>query len=125
MAQAPKHFADFNPAMIEAGSVGCGHWNQCLAAMIDGKEVPEAQNRAALCEKGESRMDSARLCKDQPVLKPTLENGLKWTVIGSDVEMQFPKLPRLIQKSLNVEHHIGEGIYQTTIGSRFACVVFM
>ena len=62
-------------------------------------------------------MDSARLCKDQPVLKSILETGLKWTVIGSDMEMQFPKLPHLIQKSLNVEHHIGEGIYQTTIVS--------
>jgi hypothetical protein len=117
VAQAPKHFADFNPAMIEAGSVGCGHWNQFLAAMIDGKEVPAEQNRAALCEKGESCMDSARLCKDQPVLKAILETGLKWTVIGSEMEMQFPKLPHLIQKSLNVEHHIGEGIYQTTIVS--------
>lgn len=49
IAQEPKRFADFNPAMVEAGSVGCGHWNQFLAAVIDGKEVPTA-HRDALCE---------------------------------------------------------------------------
>ena len=42
VSSAPLHFQDVSAgeAMIEAGSVGCGHFNQFLAAIIDGKEVP-------------------------------------------------------------------------------------
>jgi hypothetical protein len=40
VASALLRLQDVSEAMIEAGSVGCGHFNQFLAAMIDGKEVP-------------------------------------------------------------------------------------
>ena len=107
---APKHFQDVSAGetMIEAGSVGCGHFNQFLAAIIDRKEVPE-EFQKVLCEPGKTHLDPERLCRDQPVLKNLLDLGLKFTVIQADVETEYPKLPAMIQKSLNVDHHIGEG----------------
>ena len=54
-------------------------------------------------------MDSVRLSREQPELQSILETGLKWPLISHEVEVQWPKLPHLIQKALNVDHHIGEG----------------
>jgi hypothetical protein len=49
------------------------------------------------------------LCRSQPVLRGLLDDGLKVTVIRYAIEEEFPKLPSVIQKALNIEHHIGEG----------------
>ena len=120
---APQYFQNVAPgeSMIEAGSVGCGHWNQFIAAIIDCKEVPE-EFRGNLCEHGKTHLDPERLCKDQPVLKIILDLGLKFTVIEHAVETEYPKLPNLIQKSLNVDHHIGEGYTYILNVIRLGCI---
>ena len=69
-----------DPDQVEAGSVGCGHWNQMLACILDRRPVPE-KFRAKLCEPGKANLDPDRLSRDQPALKQLLENGLKTTVI--------------------------------------------
>ena len=38
-----------------------------------------------------------------------VEQGLEWTIIKHQVETQYPELPELIQRALNVEHHVGQG----------------
>ena len=105
--------ANFDAATIEGGSVGCGHLNQFLAATVDQCEVPpQFRNNEDLFGKGGSGMhlDSGDIVKrDGNDLGKTLEIGLKWTFIHSNIEQKYPKLPGFLQKALNVEHHIGEG----------------
>ena len=36
-------------------------------------------------------------------------DGLKFIMIDSIVEKEFPELANIFQKALNIEHHIGEG----------------
>ena len=54
-----------------------------------------------------------------------LNGGLKWTYIRPHVEALYPKLPFLLQKALNVEHHVGEGphgqMVASYIGISFVC----
>jgi hypothetical protein len=107
LCKSSKHYAKYDEH-IECGSVGCGHWNQFLACIWDGCEVPP-QFQSKLCEQGRTKLDKDRLCKTQPVLKELLEDGLKVTVIRHTIETEYPKLPDILQKALNVEHHIGEG----------------
>jgi hypothetical protein len=102
-----KHFAQYDET-IECGSVGCGHWNQMLACIHDSCEVPK-EFQKKLCEQGRTTLDADRLCRSQPVLRGLLDDGLKVTVIRYAIEEEFPKLPSVIQKALNIEHHIGEG----------------
>ena len=99
-----------DPDIVEAGSVGCGHWNQFLAAIQDGIEVP-MEFRKKLCEVGSTTLDAQRLARDQPALKTILEKGLQFTVIKASMEQEYPKLPHILQKALNTEHHIGEGLH--------------
>ena len=103
-----------DPDLVEVGSVGCGHWNRMLACILDRRPVPP-KYQAKLCEAGKTHLDPDRLSRDQPALKHLLECGLKTTVIKKSIEDRFPALPNLLQKALNVEHHIGEGPVQIVI----------
>ena len=109
LCKTSVHYPSFtDPEAVEAGSVGCGHWNQFLACIHDKVEVPK-EFQAKLCEVGYTRLDPQRLCRDQPALKPLITQGLQFTLIKSGMEAYYPQLPHILQKALNVEHHIGEG----------------
>ena len=109
LCKTSEHYASYIDAeVVEAGGVGCGHWNQFLACIIDRRPVPH-QFVDKLCEPGHPNLDPDRLCRDQPVLRGLLHHGLEFTVIKYSIESEFPQLPNIIQKALNVEHHIGEG----------------
>ena len=108
MIERCRYFAKFDPHAIEGGSVGCGHWNQFLACIVDSRPVPE-RFRNDLCEPGNPCLDGARLSRDQPPLTGLLTDGLKFTMIKYEVEVEFPETPNIFQKALNIEHHIGEG----------------
>ena len=118
-ASRDKSFAKFESHLVEAASVGCGHLNQFLACIVDECVVPSGfesdTNIVCAQHKGVNAGETARmdrhdlLKRDGGQLADVLERGLKWTVIGSRIEQQYPKLPDVLQRSLNVEHHIGEG----------------
>ena len=104
--------ATFDSTSVEACSVGCGHLNQFLAAIVEECEVPNEfhGNTDLFKAPGGTKLDKHLLCKSQGAeLASTLDNGLKWTYIPYKFEQLYPKLPDVIQKALNVEHHIGEG----------------
>ena len=104
------HYASYTDAgAIGAGSVGSGHWNQFLASIVDKARVPK-QFVSKLCEPGREHLDGERLCRDQPALRKLLDHGLQFTVIKYSMETEYPQLPNILQKALNVEHHIGEGV---------------
>ena len=112
LCKTSPHYADYtDPEIVEGGSVGCGHWNQFLACIIDKKPVP-LDLQKVLCESGNPNLDPERLSRDQPVLKPLLTTGLQVTMIKRSIEVDFPQLPHILQKALNVEHNIGEGSTQ-------------
>ena len=103
------HYANFvDPDIVDGASVGCGHWNQGLANIEDEVLVP-VEFREKLCEKGKDHLDKERLCKTQPVLRSLLDTGLQWFCIRPEVQIDFPQTATILQKALNVEHHIGEG----------------
>ena len=121
LCKTSKHFASYEET-VECGSVGCGHWNQFLACIHDGCEVPK-EYQGKLCEPGRTTLDADRLSKRQPVLRQLLNDGLRVTVIKHDIETAFPKLPSIFQKALNVEHHIGEGALYVFIDPLFSVFV--
>ena len=108
LSRSSTSFAQYDEGQVEGGSVGAGHWNQFLAAIEDGREVPPMY-RDRLCEHGRTCLDKERLCRGQPVLREILEKGLVWSIVSWRIESRFPRLPNIFQKALNVEHHIGEG----------------
>ena len=97
LSKTSNHIATYDLNVIEAGSVGCGHWNQFLAAVVDGCECPE-EFRDRLCASGSKCLDGERLCKDQPALRELVTNGIRWTLIHKNVELVYPELPSLFQK---------------------------
>ena len=111
LCQTSERYARYtDPEAVEGGSVGCGRWNQFLACIVDKRPVP-MKYRGRLCEAGLDSLDPERLCRDQPVLRPLLTTGLRFIMIRHSIEVEFPELPKLLQKALNIEHHIGEGLH--------------
>ena len=109
LCKTSPHYAKYvDERIVDGASVGCGHWNQGLANIEDEILVPE-QFRSRLCEQGKTHLDKERLQKMQPVQRDILDTGLKWFCIRSDVATEFPQTANILQKALNVEHHIGEG----------------
>ena len=115
LCKTSPHWAKYiDASIVDGASVGCGHWNQGLAAIEDEVMVPE-EFRDKLCEAGKTHLDKDRLAKAQPVLGEILDTGLKWCCIRAEVAIEFPQVPNILQKALNVEHHIGEGRCKTHI----------
>ena len=110
-ANGSPHLATFDSTSVEGCSVGCGHLTQLLAAVAQECEVPaEFRNSPDLFgTHGGTKLDAHRLRKSNAQLSSTLDLGLKWTFIPYKFEQRYPKLPHVIQKALNTEHHIGEG----------------
>ena len=110
-ANGSPHLATFDSTSVEGCSVGCGHLTQFLAAVAQECEVPvEFRNNTDLFgTHGGTKLDAHRLRKSNAQLSSTLDVGLKWTYIPYKLENRYPKLPHVIQKALNTEHHIGEG----------------
>ena len=91
---------------IRYGSLGGGHLNQFLTSVNARRLTSEA----FLWEHtGAHIVDKARLCASDPVLDNLCHNGLTWTIIPHSIGSAFPLLADMVQKALNVEHHIGEG----------------
>ena len=106
-----KHYASYDDiGAIEAASVGCGHWNQMLANIVRGTPVPvEYQSNKKISEEGRPFLDKDRLCRSSKPLSQLTSMGLLTTLIRPRIAKEFPELPNILQKALNVENHIGEG----------------
>ena len=90
---------------MRAGSVGCGHLNQFLAAISCDATTTEQ----SLQVPNKQIIDSHRIKSANRDLACAVEEGLEWTIIKHQVENRYPELPELIQRALNVEHHVGKG----------------
>jgi hypothetical protein len=100
------NFANYVPGTIRAGSVGCGHLNQFLAAVADGAETSYAN----LSLPDEGRLSKTIITKGNKECEDAVDNGLTWFVIKFQIEELYPLLPSIIQRAINVEHHVGEGL---------------
>ena len=89
---------------ICAGSVGCSHLAQFLNAVQQRRPTNEKRLQG-----DQGNIDAVRLCSEDVELADLLENGLTWSMIPLKVLKQFPKLPAIFERGLNVEHHVGEG----------------
>ena len=109
-------FADFDRQSIRGGSCGCGHLNQWLAAVFDECTSPYED----LCEPGSSRISRRRVIEKSNEkaiehqgtigdLEKALTHGLRWKMIRAHIGRKYKELPHIIQRALNVEHHVGEG----------------
>ena len=99
-------FQSYKPGAIRAGNTGCGHLNQWIGAMAQGARCPYEH----LCMPGTDKMCKRRVCNHNKDLEQAVEQGLKWFLIKASIEEQYPDMPELVQRTLNVEHHIGVGI---------------
>ena len=98
-------FYQYPPGTVRAGSVGCGHENQFLAAVGCAATTPESSLRVH----GKETIGAHRIASGNRDLAYAVQHGLEWTIIKHQVETQYPELPELIQRALNVEHHVGQG----------------
>ncbi len=98
-------FGDYRIGSVRAGSAGCSHLNQWLFAALSGAKsiYPD------MCDKNSDRFSHHILADSNKQLALALSKGLKWTLIKFQAERLYPLLPQLVQRALNVEHHIGEG----------------
>ena len=98
-------FANYSRGVIRGGSVGCGHLNQFLAAVRDGAEscYPE------LCNHGDNRLSKDIVAKDNAAYADAIDNGITWYMFKYQLEVDYPEFPAILQRALNVEHHVGEG----------------
>jgi hypothetical protein len=103
-----EFFAKYESGTIRAGAVGCTHLNQFIAAIADGVKCP-AIYTAELCDQGSDRLSKDILTHNNDEFCDGVASGLRWTLIDADVEVDYPDLPDIFQRALNVEHNIGEG----------------
>ena len=94
-ARECPYFATFDDKKVDAGSVGCGHLNQGLAAMNQEIAVPPEfeQDKDLISNTGEKRLVKHDICeRDRSVtqsddLKSAVDGGgMQWTYIYSNVE---------------------------------------
>ena len=102
---ASKLFATYEKGVIRGGSCGCGHLNQFLAAAHDGAETQYSD----LCDVGDTKFSWRVVAKGNVDFENAIQNGIVWFMIKWEIERDYPELPSIIQRGLNVEHHVGEG----------------
>ena len=109
-------FANFDSQSIRGGSCGCGHLNQWLAAVFDEATTPYSE----LCEHGSNNISKRLLIQKSNEktleqqgaigdLERAINNGLRWKMVRAHIGREYPELPTIIQRALNIEHHVGEG----------------
>lgn len=108
ITESSEHFATYVGGNIRAGAVGCNHLNQFIAAIFDGVKCPELF-KDHLCEKGFDTLSRELITNGYPNFREAVDDGLRWTLIDADIEDEYPDCPDILQRALNVEHHIGEG----------------
>ena len=104
IANRCKYFANFEQEKVDAGSVGCGHLNQGLCAIVQGVEIPPEfkDNKDLVGTTGKKHLDQRDICqRDEDITKTkdlsnTLSTGLKWTYIYAHIEDKYPELPNII-----------------------------
>ena len=101
------YFATYSPGTIRAGSLGCSHLNQWLAAVVAGAKTPTPNPKC--CKPGTDVLCKGIIEQQSSELKDALNDGLTWTLIKWAIEDAYPKFPEICQRALNVEHHVGEG----------------
>ena len=108
VTNASDNFAKYDVGAIRAGAVGCNHLNQFLAAISDGVICPKIY-LTELCDQGNERLSKDSITQNNDDFRDACTDGLRWFLIDADVEDEYPDLPDIFQRALNVEHHIGEG----------------
>jgi len=108
VTKTSENFAKYDVGSVRAGAVGCTHLNQFLAAVSDGVKCPKIYI-SELCDQGNDRLSKDSLTHNNDDFRAACTDGLRWFVIDADVEDEYPDLPDIFQRALNVEHHIGEG----------------
>ena len=98
-------FGKYNLNEIRVGSCGCSHLNQYLLAVSSNAKCVDP----AFCEPGTDKFNIRIRRPTNADLAHALEKGLEWTVIKASVARAYPAFPGMLQRALNVEHHIGEG----------------
>ena len=90
--------ASFNPGDIESSSVGCSHFNQFLAATIDG--VPSDVKALTI----DGRLSKAKLINRYPDMEVLFTEGLEWIEWFHEAELLYPELPDICQRGLNAKY---------------------
>lgn len=98
-------FPQIDKSQIKVGTVGYSHLVQFMNCVNAG--VPS--DEASLCRHGETHISKSVLVDEDAVFGMACDEGLSWTVINWQVEGAYPRLPELLAKALNVEHHIARG----------------
>ena len=92
--------ANYDRGSIEVSSVSCSHFNQAMAAVIDGLSYCNPE----LCIDG--RLSAAKIVGKYPLLDNILAHGLEWHVWKRDAEVLYPDLPDIAQRALNAKYTV-------------------
>ena len=105
--------SQFNFALIESAkgllaeptgaerllTVSCSHFSAACRAAIANCITSEPS-----IADPDGRLNVMQICKDNPVLRDILDNGIVFKVFPYQVEERWPSLPDLAQAALNVTH---------------------
>jgi hypothetical protein len=95
--------ASFTDGQVEISSVGCTHFNQSLAAVVEGR--PHKNEK--LCIDG--KLSMAKVVQRYPVLKSVFEHGLTWWIWKAEVDDLYPDLADIAQRALNAKYSVQQG----------------
>ena len=98
LVEMDEHLARFRKGDIEVSSVACSHYNQFLAAAIDG--VPSSYDNLSLS----GRLNKDVLMNRYPEMEFIFTKGMSWTVWKRDAEQLYPDLPDIAQRALNAKY---------------------
>ena len=103
MCPTSDKFAPLQTSYL-AGSVGCGHLNQFLAAVATSRPT----GAKGLTDPN-GLWETSKMKHEDPNLAAAIDQGLLWSQVDEAIEAVYPKLPLVVQQVLNLEHHIGVG----------------
>ena len=101
-----KNSAQYHEGEVTHGPLGATHMNHFIALVHD--ECPYEGPDSKFAEGG--KVSQAKCFRDKGVQKATVE-GIPWDVIDYVVAIEFPAIPVIIQRYLNVVASAAEGIF--------------
>ena len=105
LSDASALFPKMDKSLIKVGSVGCSHLVQFLNCVNAGVPTDEV----SLCRPAEKHISKSVLVDEDAVFGMACDECLTWIVINGQIDEAYPRLPELLAKALNVEHHIARG----------------
>lgn len=98
LVDSDELLARYKPGDIEISSVGCTHFNQYIAAVVDRRPTPSEKLGV------DGHHSQEMLVGKEPETREIYDDGLYWDVWFKRAELLYPTLPDVAQRALNAKY---------------------